>query len=85
MAGTYIDMNTTGGHFCLYCGVFVSAREIHLCFYPPADWDEKDPRLAFINGVAWWEHQRMNSSLSASDLALAQAEAEKRYPGGKLR
>lgn len=48
-------------------------------------WAEDDLRRAFVEGAAWWEYEREKATMWPSDRNDAEAEAEKRYPGGKLR
>lgn len=44
---------------------------------------ENDLRRAFVNGAKWWEFHETGATMWQSDRNLAEAEAEKRYPGGK--
>ncbi len=47
-------------------------------------WTDDDLRSAFMAGVRWWEWHQENATLWASDRDLAEDEAERRYPDGKL-
>lgn len=46
--------------------------------YLPAN----DIRRAFVMGAKWWEYHSTGFTMFGSDRNLAEAEAEKRYPGG---
>jgi len=47
-------------------------------------WPENDLRRAFVAGAKWWEYHSTNFTMWPSDRDLAEIEAEKRYPKGKL-
>lgn len=38
-------------------------------------------KLAFVEGAKWWEFEKTNATMWASDRDLAEAEAARRYPG----
>jgi len=43
-----------------------------------------DLRHAFVMGAKWWEQHTVGGTMWQSDRNLAEAEAERRYPNGKL-
>jgi hypothetical protein len=47
-------------------------------------WPEDDLRRAFVMGAKWWEYHSTGFTMWPSDRNLAEAEAEKRYPDGKI-
>lgn len=47
-------------------------------------WLPDDLRRAFVNGAQWWEYHSTGATMWGSDRALAEEEAEKRFPDGKL-
>lgn len=49
------------------------------------DWPADDLRRAFVAGVQWWEYEKEKATMWDSDRDKAEAEAEKRYPGGYVR
>lgn len=48
-------------------------------------WAPDDIRRAFVAGAAWWEAAKTGFTMWASDRTLAEAEADRRYPEGKVR
>jgi hypothetical protein len=48
-------------------------------------WSADDPRRAFVAGASWWEFEKEGATIWSSDRDRAEAEAEKRYPGGRVR
>ena len=48
-------------------------------------WPADDLRRAFVAGAQWWEWHKEGATMWPSDTDLAEAEAEKRYPGGKVK
>ncbi len=40
--------------------------------------------IAFVDGAKWWEWYCKHATMWASDRALAEAEAARRYPGPEL-
>ena len=46
-------------------------------------WSEDDLRRAFVEGAKWWEYYEVGATMWPSDVDLAEAEAEKRYPMGQ--
>ena len=46
---------------------------------PSGTWAIDDPRRWFVDGVAWWEHQRTDAAIWPLDRPWAEAEAERRY------
>jgi len=51
---------------------------------PEGIWPKDDLRRAFVEGATWWEWYETKFTMWNSDRRLAEAEAEKKYPGGKL-
>jgi len=51
---------------------------------PLGSWPLDDLRRAFVAGAKWWEWHSTSGTIWPSDRHLAEAEAERRYPGGKL-
>lgn len=47
-------------------------------------WPENDLRRAFTEGAKWWEWKTTYFTMWNSDVHVAELEAEKRYPKGKL-
>lgn len=47
-------------------------------------WPADDLRRAFVMGAKWWEYQSLGATMWQSDQREAEAEAERRYPDGKL-
>jgi len=45
---------------------------------------EDDLRRAFVAGAKWWEYHSTKFTMWPSDRDLAEKEAERRYPEGKL-
>jgi hypothetical protein len=45
----------------------------------PAD----DLRRAFVMGAKWWAWETMHATMFPSERHEAEAEAERRFPGGK--
>lgn len=43
-----------------------------------------DIRRAFVEGASWWEWHQAGATMWTSDRILAENEAERRYPEGKL-
>ena len=48
-------------------------------------WPKNDIRRAFVAGAKWWEYYSTKATMWNSDVSLAEIEAEKRYPEGKIR
>jgi len=48
-------------------------------------WPKDDLRRAFVAGAKWWEYYATEATMWNSDVSLAEDEAEKRYPEGKLK
>lgn len=48
-------------------------------------WPEDDIRRAFVAGAKWWEFEKEGATMWPSDRNKAEAQAEKRYPGGSLQ
>ena len=48
-------------------------------------WPADDIRRAFVAGANWWEFHSQGATMWNSDKRLAEDEAEKRYPDGKIR
>jgi len=46
-------------------------------------WTADDLRRAFVAGAAWWEYHRTWATMWPSDRDKAEAEAERRFPGGR--
>uniref|UniRef100_A0A6H1ZLF0 Uncharacterized protein n=1 Tax=viral metagenome TaxID=1070528 RepID=A0A6H1ZLF0_9ZZZZ len=46
-------------------------------------WHRDDLRRAFVVGAAWWEFHTTGATMWRSDRDLAEAEADRRFPGGK--
>ncbi len=69
---------------CWYCGIKTASSSSTNTM--PVSWSEivhVDPRLAFVAGAQWWEWHSRGATMWPSDRALAEAEAERRYPGGQ--
>jgi len=49
------------------------------------DWADDDLRRAFVSGAKWWEYRQSGATMFASDQRRAEDEAERRFPGGKVR
>lgn len=48
-------------------------------------WPRDDLRRAFVAGAKWWEyHSTGGFTMWPSDSDMAEAEAERRFPHGKL-
>jgi hypothetical protein len=47
-------------------------------------WARDDLRRAFVAGAKWWEFWRSGGTMWRSDQDKAEAEAERRYPEGKV-
>ena len=47
-------------------------------------WPADDLRRAFVMGAKWWEYHQTGATMWPSDRNLAEAEADRRYPEGKL-
>jgi hypothetical protein len=45
-------------------------------------WPADDLRRAFVAGAAWHEYHSTGFTMWRSDRDVAEAEAERRYPGG---
>jgi len=48
-------------------------------------WPADDLRRAFVAGAKWWEFHSTGATMWRSDCDLAEAAAERRYPGGAIR
>ena len=48
-------------------------------------WPADDLRRAFVAGAAWWEFVTTKGTMWPSERETAEKEAERRYPGGKVR
>ena len=48
-------------------------------------WPANDLRRAFVAGAEWWEWYKEKATMWPSDRNLAEDEAEKRYPGDKVK
>lgn len=46
-------------------------------------WPADDLRRAFVAGAVWWEYATTLATMWPADRDRAEAEAEKRYPGGR--
>ncbi len=46
-------------------------------------WPRDDLRRAFVDGAKWWEFYRTGATMWPSDRDQAEAEAERKYPGGR--
>jgi len=51
---------------------------------PRGSWPLDDLRRAFVAGAKWWEWENTGATMWPTDRDLAEAEAERRYPNGKL-
>ena len=51
----------------------------------PGTWAADDLRRAFVAGAAWWEMTTTGATMWPSDRGRAEAEAEVRYPAGRVR
>lgn len=49
------------------------------------EWAQDDLRRAFVAGAQWWEIEIRGATMWQSDRDRAEAEAESRYPNGKVR
>lgn len=47
--------------------------------------DNAEARAAFVKGAQWWEYHETKATMWASDRALAEAEAERRWPDAEAR
>lgn len=47
-------------------------------------WLEGDLRRAFVMGAKWWEFHSTGATMWQSDRNIAEVEADKRYPNGKI-
>jgi hypothetical protein len=47
-------------------------------------WPKDDLRRAFVMGAKWWEYHTTQFTMWNSDIKLAEDEAEKEYPDGKV-
>lgn len=47
-------------------------------------WAADDLRRIFVDGAAWYEWHNTDFTMWNSDRRLAEAEAERRYPGGQM-
>lgn len=47
-------------------------------------WPEDDLRRAFVMGAKWWEFHSREATMWQSDQRLAEEEADRRYPDGKV-
>lgn len=48
-------------------------------------WPADDLRRAFVEGAKWWEYESTGATMWPSDRNIAEAEAERRFPGGKRK
>lgn len=48
-------------------------------------WPEDYIRRAFVAGAKWWEYHSTQFTMWQSDRNLAEQEAERRYPNGKVK
>jgi hypothetical protein len=46
-------------------------------------WPADDLRRAFVEGAQWWEFESTGATMWPSDRDMAEAEAERRFPGGQ--
>lgn len=47
-------------------------------------WGPDDLRRAFVAGAKWWELCKTGGTMWPADRDKAEAEAESRYPGGRV-
>lgn len=72
-------------HTCPYCGtVFEVIQPIVTTKEIAGTWPENDLRRAFVAGAKWWEYYDKGATMWQSDQRLAENEAERRYPDGKI-
>ena len=48
-------------------------------------WAKDDLRRAFVAGAKWWEYRSRKATMWNSDITIAEIEADKRYPEGKVK
>ena len=47
-------------------------------------WAHDDPRRIFVAGAAWWLYRTRGTTMFANERYIADAEAERRFPGGVI-
>lgn len=60
------------------------SENMRLEFSVQGTWPRNDIRRVFVSGAKWWEFHKTGATMWRSDIDLVEAEADKKYPEGKM-